>query len=445
MKPEIILPPYIRKTLDLLASENHQAYLVGGCVRDYFLGLTPHDYDIATDATAEEVEAICKKKGRPFYKRINKNFTTALLIYGKNETVEVTSFTAPKIEEPVPKDIREDLIARDFTINTMAIDHEGNLVDCFNGLSDLENGILKTPTDPSITLTHDPLRMLRYYRFLKLPNMKPNPEIEEVISKNASLLSLVSKGRINHEMERLLHEDPTILETLDRNGLLQYACPAAYDIKSRNQEAYGKTLKTIRYLAQSFQSDKDDLYLATLSILFHDAVREIEKAQLPPSEIDKTALSGTARIALNDYLNDTIFEPDKRKIVKTLVFFHDMEVQNTKGFYNDIIKGRHQNSRARFFLMKAIRAAVLKAEDCPKKEINRQMAIYDTMIAKIKPIPFSFLSINGNDIEKALNLQSSEQIGTIKAELYQAIIDGLVSNKKAKLIQYLKKNYLPKS
>ena len=191
-------------------SSGKKFYIVGGVVRDLFLGETSSDVDITTDASPDESAAILENWGDTIWTQGAKFGTIGAQKNGA--VVEVTTHRFEKYDADSRKPkvrfsgaVEQDLARRDFTINAMAIEMPAwDLVDPFNGRADLENKILRTPLSPDIAFSEDPLRMLRAARFLSGYSLTSEILLEESISKMAERIHIVSRERVNDEMSKLL-------------------------------------------------------------------------------------------------------------------------------------------------------------------------------------------------------------------------------------------------
>lgn len=196
-----------RRVLDLLTNAGYEAYLVGGCVRDTLLGLQPKDYDICTDASVEIIRSLfCE------YQCILTGARHGTVTVGiENQFVEITTFKG--------NSLKEDLSHRDFTINSMAMDQEGNIIDFFQGKKDIENKKIRCIHIES--LCEDPLRMLRAVRFQCKYGFDIDKSIQNYIKKHSNLLKTVSVERIQNELTQILLLEPFRIKTLFELGLLK--------------------------------------------------------------------------------------------------------------------------------------------------------------------------------------------------------------------------------
>jgi len=192
-------------------SDGKQIYLVGGIVRDIHAGLNDtFDLDFTTDATPDEIKRIIQPVAENVWLSGQQFGTIGAQVNGK--TIEITTYRSESYvsesRKPVvtfSTDLYEDLSRRDFTINCMAINLEsGKLIDPFNGLRDLQMKILRTPLDPHISFSEDPLRMMRAARFISRFNLTLEKGIKESVSELKERLKIVSNERIRDELNKLL-------------------------------------------------------------------------------------------------------------------------------------------------------------------------------------------------------------------------------------------------
>ena len=224
-----------------------ECYVVGGYVRDIFLERPSDDIDVVVVGSGIEVaKALKQQLGRRAHLSVFKNFGTAQVKMGDMEV----EFVGARREsyshdsrKPIVEDgtLEDDQNRRDFTINAMAIclnsSRFGQLVDPFNGIADLEDGIIATPLDPEVTFSDDPLRMMRCIRFATQLNFQIEDETFEGLQRMADRIRIVSGERIAVELNKImLAPHPSIgFEYLQRSGLLQIILPevAALDIVER--------------------------------------------------------------------------------------------------------------------------------------------------------------------------------------------------------------------
>ena len=208
----------------LFKDNNFSLYLVGGTVRDYLLNKEIDDMDLTTDATPSEMSSFLKEADFTFsklgfiklkYKGITFDITTL------RKEGNYKDFRHPSNIEFV-KDLKEDYIRRDFTINAMYMDENLNVIDYCEGRKDLENHILKMVGDPKIRIQEDPLRILRAIRFSLLYNLKMDPHLIEAINENVSLLEKLNIDKIKQEFKKMHDVDKNKLEDYLNYFSIQY-------------------------------------------------------------------------------------------------------------------------------------------------------------------------------------------------------------------------------
>lgn len=222
------LPADVQNIINVLESNGHEAYAVGGCVRDCILGKVPHDWDITTSALPEQVKALFS---HTFDTGIEHGTVTVLM---NGVGYEVTTYRVDgKYEDGRhPKEVtftaslEEDLKRRDFTINAMAYNDSRGLVDLFGGEADLQTGIIKAVGNPTERFTEDALRMLRALRFSAQLGFEIEADTYEAIKKLAPTLERISAERIQVEMVKLVTSDhPEKLRDVYDTGLSKVFFP----------------------------------------------------------------------------------------------------------------------------------------------------------------------------------------------------------------------------
>ncbi|GHT43291.1 tRNA nucleotidyltransferase [Bacteroidia bacterium] len=263
-----------------------ETYVIGGFVRDLLLRRPSKDIDVvAVGDGIALAQAVAKRLGRKAQFAFFKNYGTAQVKFREEKTeIEFVgarreSYTRDSRNPVVePGTLQEDQNRRDFTINAMAICLNGNrfgeFVDPFNGLQDLNDCRLKTPLDPDITFSDDPLRMLRAVRFASQLGFDIVSETFEAIERNAPRLEIISKERIVEELNKIvLSPRPSVgFELLEQTGLLQLILPELTALKGietkegiGHKDNFSHTLAVLDNLART----TDDLWLRW-SALFHD-------------------------------------------------------------------------------------------------------------------------------------------------------------------------------
>ena len=272
------LPP--AQLHDVFAGAGHQLYLVGGSVRDAFLerGLDDYtyDFDFATDARPDRIARLLEGWGDVVYS-VGATFGTIAAVKGR-WTVEVTTFRnevyrdeSRKPQVSFSDDIETDLSRRDFTVNAMALTLMDMVpIDPFGGLSDLAGGVLRTPLDPRISFSEDPLRMLRLFRFQATLGFEPEAGTLAAVSEMGDRLDIVSAERIRDELSKLVvaRMAGDALAGVVASGLADHFIPELPDL-AMEQDPHQRHKDVLAHTLAVVDKTSDDLVLR-LGALFHD-------------------------------------------------------------------------------------------------------------------------------------------------------------------------------
>lgn len=202
------IPDYITSVLNILYSHGFDGYLVGGCVRDALMGKTPHDFDLTTSATPEEMLEVFKD--HRIIETGLKHGTVTVVSAGENVEITTYRIDGAYLDNRRPSDVtftrnlREDLSRRDFTVNALAYSPQSGLVDCFDGLSDLKEGIIRCVGNPDTRFSEDGLRIMRALRFSSVLGFDIDTFTAQSIIANRLLLRNISSERIFAELKKLV-------------------------------------------------------------------------------------------------------------------------------------------------------------------------------------------------------------------------------------------------
>jgi len=293
----LTLPSATRHILDVLKKNGHEAFLVGGCVRDLLLDRTPKDYDIATSALPDEIEALFPKT-----LDIGKAFgIIAVVTEAGEKPVEVATYRAdaPYADGRHPEGVtfthaREDALRRDFTVNALFMDpNSSDILDYVGGRKDIDARLIRAIGDPAVRFAEDHLRMLRAVRFASTLGFAIEPKTFAAIQELAPQIQRISAERIREELFRLLTESKKAgeaLQLLQASGLLKEILPEIEAMIGVEQppefHPEGDVFIHTRLMLDGLP-ENPDLTLA-LSVLFHDVGK-------PPTANLITLPDGTPR------------------------------------------------------------------------------------------------------------------------------------------------------
>ena len=198
----------MNEIVNKIVNEGFEAYIVGGYVRDYLLGFSSFDIDICTNAKIDDLIKIFKDSGKVnreyySYHLIDKEYRYDITCYRKE--LEYKNNKPIKLE--YAKDLKTDLLRRDFTINTFAIDDKGKLIDLLNAKTDLNNKIIRVVGDTNKRLIEDKTRILRALRFYSVLDFELDDEIKEFLKNNGNLLKEIPREFVKHELDKIFNSN----------------------------------------------------------------------------------------------------------------------------------------------------------------------------------------------------------------------------------------------
>ena len=436
---------------------NLDCYVVGGYVRDLFLERPSNDIDVVVVGSGIQVaNALRKKMGRKANISVFKNFGTAQVKY-KGLEVEFVGARRESYShdsrKPIVEDgtLEDDQNRRDFTVNAMAIQlnraHFGELVDPFGGIEDLEDGIIRTPLDPDITFSDDPLRMLRCVRFATQLHFFIEDETFEALGRNAHRLKIISGERISEELNKTIKaaQPSRGFVDLQRSGLLQLILPelAGLDIvETRNGRAHKNNFYHTLEVLDNVAQKSDNLWLRWAALL-HDVGKTRSKRWDP-------ALGWTFHN--HNYLGAKMV-PDifrrlkepmdaKMKYVQKLVDLHMRPIAIADEEVTDSAVRRLLNDAGDDIddLMTLCEADITSKNQVRKRQFLDNFRMVREKLADLKERDYKRLlqpCIDGNEIMQMFNLKPCREVGALKQCLKDAVLDNKVKNEREPLMQLL--------
>lgn len=435
----------IGETADSLG---YPCYLIGGYVRDLFLNRPTNDVDVMVVGNGiETARALSTRLGREHQPAIYQNFGTAQV---KWHGIEI-EFVGARREsydrnsrKPIVEDgtLEDDLNRRDFTINALGIclnaDHFGELVDHFEGLYDLEDGIIRTPLDPDITFSDDPLRMMRCIRFATQLNFFIDDETFDALERNKERIKIISAERIIAELNKImLSPIPSKgLIDLERCGLLELILPEITALEGRETKAgishkdiFYHTLQVVDNVAQR----SDNLWLRWAALL-HDVGKPITKAFSPTLgwTFHNHNLVG-AKLVNRIFKRMKLPTDERMKYVKKLVELHMRPIV--------IADEEVTDSAVRRLLFDAGNdiddlMTLCESDITSRNEIRKQRFLnnFNTVRQKLKDIEEKDRirnfqpPVDGEEIMRVFELTPCREVGTLKSSIKDAILDGKIPN-----------------
>jgi putative nucleotidyltransferase with HDIG domain len=350
--------------------------------------------------------------------------------------------------------LEDDQNRRDFTINAMAIclnkERFGELVDPFNGLADLEDGIIATPLEPEVTFSDDPLRMMRCIRFATQLNFQIEKETFDALQRMADRIKIVSGERIKDELNKIiLAPHPSIgFEYLQRSGLLMLVLPelAALDIvETKNGRAHKNNFyHTLEVLENVVKSDtlNSSLYLRWAALL-HDVGKTKSKRWDPAVgwTFHNHNLIGAKMVPV--IFRRLMLPMDaKMKYVQKLVDLHMRPIAIADDEVTDSAVRRLMNDAGEDIddLMTLCEADITSKNEVRKKMFLENFRMVREKLADLKEKDYVRLLqpvIDGNEIMELFHLRPSREVGVLKQFLKDAVLDNRVENEREPLMQLL--------
>ena len=448
-----------------------ECYVVGGYVRDIFLERPSNDIDVVVVGSGISVaEELKRMVGKKAHLSLFRNFGTAQVKFRQKGREYEVEFVGARKEsyshdsrKPIVENgtLEDDQNRRDFTINAMAIclnkRRFGELVDPFNGLADLEDGIIATPLEPGITFSDDPLRMMRCIRFATQLNFQIEDETFEALERMADRINIVSGERIKDELNKILLSSVPSRGFVDlqRCGLLNIILPelAALDIvEVKNGKAHKNnfyhTLEVLDNVARTdagaVREDGSDMRLwLRWAALMHDIGKTKSKRWDPA--IGWTFHSHNmigAKMVPQIFRRLMLPMDAKMKYVQKLVDLHMRPIVIADDEVTDSAVRRLMNDAGDDIddLMTLCEADITSKNEVRKKMFLENFRMVREKLADLAEKDYKRLLqpvIDGNEIMEMFNLKPSREVGVLKQYLKDAVLDNKVENEREPLMQLL--------
>ncbi len=437
----IKLPGYVEKIIDVLENNGHEAYVVGGSLRDIYLGSEPHDWDVCTSAMPEETIACFN--GYRIIETGLKHGTVTVMSDGN--PIEITTYRIDGAYNDCrhpdsvsfTKDVHEDLLRRDFTVNAMAYSHKRGFVDCCGSRDDIDQGIIRCVGNPEERFCEDALRIMRCLRFSAVLGFSIDEATKNAAKLYEKNLESISKERIWTELWKMLcAEDSQKLADVIREftSVFEVIMPQikpAVGFWQNNKHHFLDVWDHTLYAISKSVSNP----MVRLVLLLHDLGKPVKYTVDEFGEGHFKGHPMASEDIAKEILSMLKVDNKTKDTVSLLVRHHDDKIEPTESCVKRWLSGIGEDN---FFLLLDVKRADIVAhvswyvgpeiEKCDLVEKIAEKVIAEEQCFKLKD-----MKINGNDI-KNLGVKDGKKIGFVLNRLLEDIIAGKVQNEHDELI-----------
>jgi hypothetical protein len=450
------LPPGAESVIRRLTDAGYEGYLVGGSVRDLLLGRSGGDLDFTTNARPEELQRLFRGSHYP------NRFGTVLVRSGGAQH-EVTTYRGEGrySDHRHPDEIafvdrlEDDLQRRDFTINAMAMDAEGAIVDPFGGQEDLRLGLIRAVGDPSERLAEDPLRMMRAARLATQLSFTIEPRTWNAIAANAGLLAMISRERVRDELLKILASDHAVtgIDFLDHLGLLDDALPNLAAMRRMNRPA-GEPDGAYQHALLTLRSCKGGALLRMAALLYglypSSPAGDLTPGPFPTREGGMVGEKGEAPATSTNDSRSATSSPLELELAG--LHLSNADAAYVRGLIAGLpsvppelpADGRsarrllNLHGERLFDLLDLVAAHRLASTTHPDlgnlEQLRALRRLAERTLAEGQPRTIDDLAVNGADLMRELGIPPGPEVGRLLRALLERVLDDPALNERERLL-----------
>ena len=433
------IPDFAREVLRTLSQAGHEAWCVGGCVRDSLLGRTPEDWDVTTSAAPEETMALFGSRAIPTGLRHG-----TVTVRTAGGPVEVTTFRRDGAYHDHRRpdsvtfttSLEEDLARRDFTVNAMALGSDGTVVDCFGGRKDLAAGLLRCVGEPKRRFREDALRILRGLRFAADLDFSLEEHTAKALRRTRSLLGEIAPERIWAEMQKLLCGPGAAKVLRAYPEVVAVFWPEILPMVGFDQRNRHHCYDVWEHTLHALEAVPPDGILRC-TMLLHDIGKPKSFTVDGQGNGHFYGHPAVSAAMAAEMLRRMKCCSRTRETVTLLVEWHDRNIPRTdRGIRRALMALGEKNLRRLFAVKRADNLAQAPAFRDMQREIDLAEEILDRLLAEDACVSLKQLAVNGRDL-MALGY-AGEGIGRALSALLEQVVDGALPNTREALLEYLR-------
>lgn len=439
---KIELPLVVLRAIERLESHGHQAYAVGGCVRDQLIGRTPNDWDITTSALPQETAA-CFSDFRTVETGIQHGTLTVLI---DGIPLEITTFrndgeyadNRHPIQVTFSTRPEDDLSRRDFTVNAMAYHPEKGLLDLFGGQNDLSRRIIACVGDPTTRFEEDGLRILRAIRFASVLEFTLEESTARAVHEKKELLKNIATERIREEFCKLIMGKGAVSILRDYSDVIAVFLPEILPSIGFAQNSRYHCFDVYEHSLQALSYTNGDLF-TRLALYLHD----IGKPWVYTEDQDGGHFMGHGAVSTQktaEIMKRLRFDNATAAAVTQLVDYHDRDFPAEERAVKRLMcKMSDENIFRLMEIQRCDRLAHAKEYSTPKACVWEIPRLVEQIRASDACLSLKTLAVKGDDLA-SIGFKPGKEMGAMLSALLEMVIDGELINEKEILLDYVKKH-----